>query len=42
MSSGEQAAEERDRSGALVEHNTEPDAGHVAVDDKELVEVRHL
>jgi hypothetical protein len=25
-----------------VEHNTEPDAGHVAVDDKELVEVRHL
>jgi hypothetical protein len=42
MSSGERAAEERDGSGALVEHNAEPDARRVAVDDEELVEVACL
>jgi hypothetical protein len=39
MSSSEREAEKHDGSDALVEHSTEPDAGRVAVDDEELVEV---
>jgi hypothetical protein len=42
MSSREQAAEECNGSGAVVEHSTEPDTERVAVDDEEVVEVRHL
>jgi hypothetical protein len=42
MSSGERAAEERDGADALVWHRTKPNVGRVAVDDEELVEVRHL
>jgi hypothetical protein len=42
MPGGKRSAEERDGSGSLVEHGAKPNPGRVAVDDEQLVEVRHL